>query len=102
MTQQEVVTAIKKEAKKSLSQSYLSQIESGSRPHLTSATRTFLAKVFYVYPGHLVSDPEGYQTELLSDLGTIEDKLDLWLVAGAERFRRDLELSQSLLDLARH
>jgi transcriptional regulator with XRE-family HTH domain len=102
LTQQEMVTAIKKEANKSLSQSYLSQIESGSRPHLTSATRTLLSKFFNVHPGYLVSDPEGYQTELLSDFGAIEDKLDLWLVAGAERFRRDPELSQSLLDLARH
>jgi transcriptional regulator with XRE-family HTH domain len=102
MTQQEMVGAIKKEANKSLSQSYLSQIESGSRPHLTSATRTLLAKFFNVHPGYLVSDPEGYQTELVSDLGTIEDKLDLWLVAGAERFRRDPDLSQSLLALARH
>jgi transcriptional regulator with XRE-family HTH domain len=102
MTQQEVVRAIRKEANKSLSQSYLSQIESGSRPHLTSSTRTLLSKFFNVHPGYLVSDPEGYQTELVSDLGTIEDKLDLWLVAGAERFRRDPELSQSLLDLARH
>jgi transcriptional regulator with XRE-family HTH domain len=102
MTQQEVVRAIKKEAGKSLSQSYLSQIENGSRPHLTSSTRTLLAKFFNVHPGYLVSDPEGYQTELVSDLGAIEDKLDLWLVAGAERFRRDAELSRSLLDLARH
>jgi transcriptional regulator with XRE-family HTH domain len=102
MTQQEVVRAIKKEAGKSLSQSYLSQIENGSRPHLTSSTRTLLAKFFNVHPGYLVTDPEGYQTELVSDLGSIEDKLDLWLVAGAERFRRDAGLSQSLLDLARH
>jgi transcriptional regulator with XRE-family HTH domain len=102
MTQQEVITAIKKEANKSLSQSYLSQIESGSRPHLTSATRTLLSRFFNVHPGYLVSDPEGYQTELVTDFGAIEDKLDLWLVAGAERFRRDTELSQSLLDLARH
>ena len=102
MTQQEVINAIKKEANKSLSQSYLSQIESGSRPHLTSATRTLLSRFFNVHPGYLVSDPEGYQTELVTNFGAIEDKLDLWLVAGAERFRRDTELSQSLLDLARH
>jgi transcriptional regulator with XRE-family HTH domain len=102
MTQQEVVAAIKTETHKSLSQSYLSQIENGSRPHLTSATRTLLAKFFNVHPGYLVSDPEGYQTELVSDLGAIEDKLDLWLIAGAERFRRDAELSEALVALARH
>src|SRR6266436_1896886 len=102
MTQQEVVRAIKKELRKSLSQSYLSQIESGARPHLTNATRLLLAKFFKVHPGYLVDDPEGYSTEIVSDLGSLEDKLDLWLIAGAERFRRDPELSQALLDVAKH
>ena len=36
MTQQEVARAMQKELKKSISQSYLSQIESGARPHLTN------------------------------------------------------------------
>jgi hypothetical protein len=49
-----------------------------------------------------VDDPEGYSPELQSDLRPTEDKLDLWLVAGAERFRRDPELMQSLLTLAKH
>jgi transcriptional regulator with XRE-family HTH domain len=102
MTQQETVRAIKKESKKSLSQSYLSQIESGARPHLTNATRLLLARFFKVHPGYLVDDPEGYSTEIVSDLGASEDKLDLWLIAGAERFRRDPELSQALLDVAKH
>jgi transcriptional regulator with XRE-family HTH domain len=102
MTQQEVVRAIKKESKKSLSQSYLSQIESGTRPHLTNATRMLLAKFFQVHPGYLVDDPEGYSTEIVSDLGVLEDKLDLWLIAGAERFRRDPELSEALLNAAKY
>src|SRR6202795_1665015 len=83
MTQQEVVRAIKKEQRKAISQSYLSQIESGARPHLTNATRMLLAKFFKVHPGYLVDDPEGYSTEIVSDLGAVEDKLDLWLIAGA-------------------
>jgi transcriptional regulator with XRE-family HTH domain len=102
MTQQEVVRAIKKEQRKPISQSYLSQIESGVRPHLTNATRMLLAKFFKVHPGYLVDDPEGFQTGLISDVGALEDKLDLWLIEGAERFRRDPEVSQSLLHLARH
>ena len=61
-----------------------------------------LAKFFKVHPGYLVDDPEGYQTELISDIGALEDKLDLWLINGAERFRRDAELSQALLKIARH
>jgi transcriptional regulator with XRE-family HTH domain len=102
MTQQEVVSAVKKELKQSISQAYLSQIENGVRPHLTNGTRLMLAKFFKVHPGYLVDDPEGFQTELISEVGALEDKLDLWLISGAERFRRDPEVSQALLHLARH
>src|SRR5882724_11028899 len=102
MTQQEVVRAAKSELKQSISQSYLSQIENGVRPHLTNSTRMLLARFFKVHPGYLVDDPEGFQNELVSDLGAAEDKLDLWLINGAERFRRYPEVSQALLTLARH
>lgn len=102
MTQQEVLKAIRSELKATMSQSYLSQIESGARPHLTNTTRQLLAKFFKVHPGYLVDDPEGYHPELLSDARTLEDKLDLWLVSGAERFRRDPALRKALLTLARH
>jgi hypothetical protein len=62
-----------------------------------------LAKFFRVHPGYLVDDPEGFQTELITDdLQQQEDKLDLWLIQGAERFRRDNQLSEALLKLARH
>jgi transcriptional regulator with XRE-family HTH domain len=104
MTQQELVRAIQAEGsgKGTISQSYLSQIESGARPHLTNTTRLLLAKFFQVHPGYLVDDPEGYHAELISDLRTTEDKLDLWLIAGAERFRRDPDLCQALLTVANH
>lgn len=102
MTQQELVRAIRSELKASMSQSYLSQIESGARPHLTNTTRQLLARFFKVHPGYLVDDPEGYHAELMSEVRTVEDKLDLWLVSGAERFRRDAPLRQALLALARH
>ncbi len=59
MTQQELARAIKAELKTSMSQSYLSQIESGARPHLTNTTRQMLAKFFKVHPGYLVDDPGG-------------------------------------------
>ena len=71
MTQLEVVRLVQKELGKSISQSYLSQIESGARPHLTNSTRMLLARFFKVHPGYLVDDPEGYQTELISDLGAL-------------------------------
>src|SRR6059058_454407 len=80
MTQQEIVRAIAKEQKKSISQSYLSQMENGARPHLSNSTRMLLAKFFNVHPGYLVDDPEGYSTELISDVGGMENKLDLWLI----------------------
>src|SRR5207237_3422345 len=100
MTQQEVVRAVKKDLRKTISQSYLSQIESGARPHLTNTTRLLLAKFFKVHPGYLVDDPEGYNAQLMADIHTLEDKLDLWLVSGAERFRRDPDLCPALLTLA--
>src|SRR5215468_6303596 len=102
LSQLELARLIQKELGKSISQSYLSQIESGARPHLTNSTRLLLAKFFKVHPGYLVDDPEGFQNELISDLGALEDKLDLWLVSGAERFRRDPELQNALITLARH
>ncbi len=101
MTQQELVRAIRKEQGKSISQSYVSQIEGGVRPHLTQSTRTLLAKFFKVHPGFLVDDPEGYHTELVSDLRTIEGKLDVWLLQGSERFASDPQVSEVLLKAAR-
>lgn len=102
MSQQELARAIEAETGSRLSQSYLSQLESGARPHLTNTTRQLLARFFKIHPGYLVNDPEGYSPELQSDLRNLENKLDLWLVAGAERFSRDPELKQALLTLARH
>jgi transcriptional regulator with XRE-family HTH domain len=102
LTQQEVVRAMKTEMRQSISQSYLSQIESGARPHLTNATRQLLASFFKVHPGYLVDDPDGFREELITDIRTAEDQLDLWLIEGAERFKRDADVSRALLRLARH
>ena len=102
MTQQEVVRAIRRELGQGISQSYLSQIENGARPHLTTKTRSLLSRFFKVHPGYLVDDPEGFNTELLSDVTALEDKLDLWLIQGAERFRNDPPVSRALLNLAKH
>jgi transcriptional regulator with XRE-family HTH domain len=102
ISQLEVARAVEAETGSKLSQSYLSQIESGARPHLTNTTRQILSSFFKVHPGYLVDDPEGYSPELQSELRNVEDKLDMWLVSGAERFRRDPELKQALITLARH
>ncbi|HTY40716.1 MAG TPA: helix-turn-helix transcriptional regulator [Thermoanaerobaculia bacterium] len=102
MSQAEVVRAVRAELKESISQAYLSQIESGRRPHLTNTTRMLLSRFFKVHPGYLVDDPEGFHTELTSDVRGLEDKLDLWLIHGAERFRHDPETRRALLAVARH
>src|SRR3954447_3453392 len=101
MTQQELVAAIRKEQGKSISQSYISQIESGSRRHMTQSSRSLLAKFFKVHPGFLVDDPDGYHTELTSDLRTTEGSLDVWLLHASERFASDPALTDVLIKVAR-
>jgi transcriptional regulator with XRE-family HTH domain len=101
MTQQELVAAVRKEQGKSISQSYISQIESGSRRHMTQSSRSLLAKFFKVHPGFLVDDPDGYHTELTSDLRTTEGSLDVWLLHASERFAGDPELTNVLIKVAR-
>jgi Helix-turn-helix. len=102
MTQQAVSEAIAGELGTTISQGYLSQIERGQRRHLTNNTRMALARFFKVHPGYLVDDPEGYHDELTSDVRALEDKLDLWLISGAERFHDDPETHDALIKLARH
>src|SRR5215469_10583932 len=101
MTQLELVAGIRKELGKNISQSYISQIESGSRPHMTQSTRKLLASFFKVHPGFLVDDPEGYHSDLTSDLRTTEGRLDVWLLQGSERFASDPEISEVLIKVAR-
>lgn len=50
MTPYELAVALKREFGKGLSQSYISQIESGVRRHLTNASRLMLARFFRVHP----------------------------------------------------
>src|ERR1700680_1643708 len=101
LTQQELMKGIHAETGKTISQSYLSQIERGKRPHMTQSSRTLLARFFKVHPGFLVDDPEGYHTELVSDLRTTEGQLDVWLLQGSERFASDPEVSDVLIKAAR-
>jgi transcriptional regulator with XRE-family HTH domain len=107
MTQQEIVKAMPQELgrgrgkAKTISQSYLSQIENGARPHMTQSSRALLARFFKVHPGFLVDDPEGYHAELTSDLRTTEGQLDVWLLQGSEKFASDPEVSEVLIKAAR-
>ncbi len=102
MTQQEMAVAMKRETGRTLSQAYLSQLESGARPHLTHTTRELLARFFRIYPGFLVSDPEGYTPELQSELRAFDAKIDSWLHAGAEQFASDAELHRAFETIAEH
>ena len=101
LTQQELKKGIHAETSKTISQSYLSQIERGKRPHMTQSSRALLARFFKVHPGFLVDDPEGYHTELVSDLRTTEGQLDVWLLQGSERFASDPAVSEVLIKVAR-
>ena len=102
LSQAELVRAIRAELGQPISQAYLSQIESGARPHMTNKTRMLLARFFKVHPGYLVSDPPGFHTELTSDIASIETVLDRWLGDGATRFAHDPPLSGALEGLAAH
>ena len=102
LTQAELVRAIRSELEQTISQSYLSLIEKGSRRHLSHESRQLLARFFKVHPGYLVSDPPGFHTELTSDIASIETALDRWLGDGAIRFAHDRPLSGALEGLAAH
>jgi len=64
LTQAEVVRLMREELGRTISQAYLSQLESGAREHMTMTTRTLLSQFFKVHPGYLVSDPDEYEEEL--------------------------------------
>jgi transcriptional regulator with XRE-family HTH domain len=102
LSQSELVRAIKAELNETISQSYLSLIENGSRRHLSNESRQLLARFFKVHPGYLVSDPPGFQTELASEVAATETQLDRWLVDGATRFAQDPALGGALERLAAH
>jgi len=100
MTQSEVVASMKRELGRGLSQAYLSQIENGSRPHMTGTSRELLARFFRVYPGFLVDDPPRYSRELQSELRMADPTVDAWLYAGAEQFNPDPELAHAIRAIA--
>src|SRR6266702_1269427 len=101
MTQMEVVTSMREELQESLSQAYLSQLESGKRLHLTASSRTLLARFFKVHPGYLVSDPPDYSTDLLTEIEDDEDsRMETWLRANAEEWISEPALQELLQRLA--
>ncbi len=91
--------------RRGLSAAYLSQLESGARSHMTEHSRSLLAAFFKVHPGYLVSDPDGFETELLSSSAArgmrSEDQLAGWLAGQAELWRNDPLVAHVLLKLWR-
>jgi transcriptional regulator with XRE-family HTH domain len=100
MTQMEVVKAMQEELGESISQAYLSQLESSKRLHLTASSRDLLARFFKVHPGYLVSDPPDFSTDLLSDMDQTGDRLGTWLIANAAEWRIEPDLSELLQRLS--
>jgi transcriptional regulator with XRE-family HTH domain len=101
LTQTEVSQGIRNELDGSVSQSYLSQIESGTRPHLTSTTRSLLARFFHVHPGYLVDDPEDAHLPI-KPRRSVDQRVDDWLIDSSQEFPDDAELSRALLNIAKH
>jgi len=102
LTQGEVSKAVREEQDGQISQSYLSQLESGARAHMTGPTRLLLARFFKVHPGHLVDDAEDLPPMRMRPRRELDDKLDLWLIDGSGDFADDRALSAALLRIAKH
>jgi transcriptional regulator with XRE-family HTH domain len=105
MTQIEVVKAMQDELDESISQAYLSQLESGKRVHLTASSRELLSRFFKVHPGYLVSDPPDFSTDLLStdllaESETSTDHLQSWLADSASEWVNDPPVQTFLTRLA--
>src|SRR5438045_4139091 len=101
MTQMEVVKAMQEELHESISQAYLSQLESGKRVHLTASSRDLLANFFKVHPGYLVSDPPDYSTDLITDMETDTDRLATWLSASAAEWHAEPVIQSCFQNLAK-
>lgn len=102
MTKAEVLRAMRSQQGEAVSHAYLCQLESGARTHMSPGTRALLARYFNVLPGYLVSDPEGYQAAIVSDVASEPDALRAWLAARAEDLRDDVFLYHVLLKMSRH
>jgi len=101
MTQIEIVKAMQEELHESISQAYLSQLESSKRLHLTASSRDLLSRFFKVHPGYLVSDPPDYSIDLVTQMESEGgDRLNTWLTASAQEWSAEPALQELLLRLA--
>ena len=102
LSKAETVKLIREETGDPISMPYLSQLERGTRTHMTNRTRLLLARFFRVHPGFLVDDPEEFQEHLATPIGDSAQSLPAWLRVGAARFRYDPLVSETLERLATH
>jgi hypothetical protein len=93
---------IREEIGQTISLPYLSQLESGTRTHMTNKTRLLLARFFRVHPGFLVEDPHEFREHLATPLGGGSQSLPEWLRVGAARFAHDPMISDVLARLSAH
>lgn len=105
MTQVEVVKTMQEELHESISQAYMSQLESGKRVHLTASSRDLLSRFFKVHPGYLVSDPPDFSTDLLStdllaESELPQNRLQEWLAESASTWIDDPAVQVFLSKLA--
>src|SRR5215475_5617425 len=100
LTKAETVKLIHGELGERISLAYLSQLEAGTRVHMTHKTRQLLARFFRVHPGYLVDDPDEFQETVGVPLPASADAVGAWLHAGATRFADDAVVAEMLERLA--
>jgi hypothetical protein len=102
LTKTEVVKLLHEETGGRISLAYLSQLEAGTRAHMTNKTRLLLAGFFRIHPGFLVDDPDEYRRHLGAPVRGHADSLGAWLHVGAARYRHDAPVAETLDRLAAH
>ncbi len=100
LSKAEMVKLIREEMGERISMPYLSQLEAGTRTHMTNKTRLLLARFFRIHPGYLVDDPEDFQRHIATPLAHRPEPLADWLLVGAAHFRHDPLVAETLERLA--
>ena len=103
MTQQEIVRALKQETGKSISQSYLSQIESGARPHLTNSDSHAAREIFQ--SASWIPGGRSRRFSNRTDFRAWERWKTSWICGSSTApsdSARDVDLNQALLAVAKH
>lgn len=95
LTKADLTRMMEAELGQSVSQAYLSQLESGTRVHLTATTRVLLAEFFKVHPGYLIDDVPVPERD-----GEGSDKLVDWLRLQAQSFQDDYLVAKVMSELS--